>query len=106
MLRPFFYVLLITLAGYSQLPHSGVVSRITTPTGPVSTVITKRAKPGQKKDTWGQTTKEKAEFYAADDVTNFQIDLTKKWYQIAAKAWGNYGPVEFWIVGSSENAAI
>ncbi len=105
MLRPFFYVLLITLTGYSQLPHSDVVSRITTPTGPVAKVITKRAIPGQKKDTWGQTTKEKAEFYAADDVTNSQIELTKKWYQIAAKAWGNYGPVEFWIVGSSENAA-
>ena len=58
-----------------------------------------------KQDSWGERTTVQAEFYAARDVAEFQIKLTKKWYQIAAKAWGNYGPLEFWIVGSSEAAA-
>mgnify|MGYP003325577986 CR=1 FL=1 len=40
------------------------------------------------------------------DNSKYQIDLTKKWYEIASKAWGNYGPTEFWIVGNSESEAI
>ena len=53
-------------------------------------------------DKWGQQIDVRPEFYAARDVPAFQITLTRKWYQIAAQAWGNYGPLEFWIVGSSK----
>ena len=56
-------------------------------------------------DEWGQRITRPPEFYAASDVPAFQVKLTRKWYDIAAQAWGNYGPLEFWIVGSSQKAA-
>jgi hypothetical protein len=56
-------------------------------------------------DDWGKPTNQKAEFYAASDVPKSQITLTKRWHEIAAKAWGNYGPLEFWVVGKSEAVA-
>ena len=56
-------------------------------------------------ESWGQKIDNKAEFYAASDVSAFQVKLTRKWYEIAAHAWGNYGPLEFWVVGSSKKAA-
>jgi len=56
-------------------------------------------------DDWGTTTNQKAEFYAASDVPKSQVELTKQWHEIATKAWGNYGPLEFWIVGKSEATA-
>ena len=58
-----------------------------------------------KHDNWGTITSQQAEFYAARDVPRSQIDLTKKWYEIASNAWGNYGPLEFWIVGTNEISA-
>ena len=58
-----------------------------------------------EQDNWGVITTQKAEFYAARDVPSTQIDLTKEWYEIASNAWGNYGPLEFWIVGTNEIAA-
>ena len=57
------------------------------------------------RDSWGGGTSQKAEFYAASDVSRSQIELTRQWYEIASKAWGNYGPLEFWIVGTNEAAA-
>ena len=57
-------------------------------------------------DAWGQVTTQYPEFYASKDVPKYQIDLTKKWHEIASKAWGNYGPTEFWIVGNSQSEAI
>ena len=56
-------------------------------------------------DSWGEPTRKKAEFYAASDVPESHILLTKQWYEIASKAWGNYGPLEFWIVGTDQEAA-
>jgi len=58
-----------------------------------------------KHDNWGTITSQQAEFYATRDVPRSQIDLTKKWYEIASNAWGNYGPLEFWIVGTNEISA-
>jgi hypothetical protein len=58
-----------------------------------------------EQDNWGIITTQQAEFYAASDVPRTQIDLTRKWYEIASNAWGNYGPLEFWIVGTNEIAA-
>jgi len=66
---------------------------------------TGKPKTNRKQDTWGRITRKPAEFYSASDVSNYQVELTRKWYQIAARAWGNYGPLEFWIVGSSEASA-
>jgi len=56
-------------------------------------------------DNWGKTTTQKAEFHAASDVPRSQVELTRQWYEIASRAWGNYGPLEFWIVGRNEAAA-
>ncbi|MFM1558227.1 MAG: hypothetical protein ACKJSK_02880 [Roseibacillus sp.] len=58
-----------------------------------------------EEDRWGEIIPEKAEFHAASDVPESQVILTRKWHEIAAKAWGNYGPLEFWIVGKDEAAA-
>ena len=54
---------------------------------------------------WGETISEKAVFYKAADVSDSAVTLTRKWYDAAAKAWGNYGPTEFWLVGKSAEAA-
>ena len=56
-------------------------------------------------DTWGETTEVEPEFYAAEDVSPEAIALTKQYYKIAAENWGNYGPLEFWLVGKNEDAA-
>ena len=63
------------------------------------------ARASDRPDDWGKTMRGKAEFYAASDVSDANINLTKKWYEVASKAWGNYGPLEFWIAGSSKAAA-
>jgi len=63
------------------------------------------ARTSDRPDDWGETMRGGAEFYAASDVSDANINLTKKWYEVASKAWGNYGPLEFWIVGSSKAAA-
>ena len=46
-----------------------------------------------------------AEYYAASDVPQTQVDLIKEWYSVATAAWGNYGPVEIWVVGNDVEAA-
>ena len=56
-------------------------------------------------DPWGKLSPEKAQFFKAADVSEETVNLTRKWYEVAAKAWGNYGPTEFWLVGKSAAAA-
>lgn len=82
------------LAGYA---HSVGQSK------PGNTAIVPTSRP--EEDRWGKIIPEKAEFYAASDVPDSQISLTQTWYQISAREWGNYGPLEFWIVGRDEAAA-
>ena len=62
-------------------------------------------KPVAPTEHWGQRVDTAPEFYAASDVSAFQVTLTRKWYRDAARAWGNYGPLESWIVGRSTVAA-
>lgn len=57
------------------------------------------------KDTWGKIIELEPEFYAAEDVSEQTISLTKQYYKIASEHWGKYGPIEFWLVGKSETAA-
>ena len=68
-------------------------------------LICSAANSANNADNWGKEIKTKAEFYASSDVSKFQVDLTRKWYEVGAKAWGNYGPLEFWIVGHDVKAA-
>jgi len=56
-------------------------------------------------DNWGEVTEALPNYYAASDVTTKHLELTKEWYEIAANEWGNFGPLEFWIVGQSEESA-
>ncbi len=62
-------------------------------------------KSSSEENEWGKVITSKAEFYAANDVSESQLRLTEQWHEIATKAWGNYGPLEFWIVGKDERAA-
>ena len=54
---------------------------------------------------WGATDA-KPEVYAASDVSQEHIDVTVEWVNKAIELWGNYGPLELWIIGSSPEAAI
>ena len=54
---------------------------------------------------WGAT-EEQPVVYAATDVTQEHIDITVEWVNKAIELWGNYGPLELWIIGSSHEAAI
>ena len=54
---------------------------------------------------WGKTTNQPT-VYAAADVTQEHIDVTVEWVNKAIELWGNYGPLELWIIGSSPEAAI
>jgi len=56
-------------------------------------------------DNWGQLTTTLPEIYATSDVPQSQIDLVMDGYTTASEAWGNFGPLEFWIVGSEKEAA-
>ena len=67
--------------------------------------VTITIKYDDEKDNWGAIVPDETEWYAASDVTQDHIDLTKKWWKVAADEWGIYGPQEWWIVGKSESAA-
>jgi len=59
----------------------------------------------EKKIFWGATDA-KPEVYAADDVSQATIDLTVEWVNKAISYWGNYGPLEIWIVGTGKEETI
>ena len=54
---------------------------------------------------WGELTCAAPEVFAASDVSQSTIDLTLEWYNVATETWGNYGPVELYIVGTDLDAA-
>ena len=57
-------------------------------------------------DLWGQEIDDLPEYYKAADVPNSQVDQVIKYYEIASTAWGNYGPLEFWIIGTDPSSAL
>jgi|AP95_1055475.scaffolds.fasta_scaffold07352_4 hypothetical protein len=54
---------------------------------------------------WGVPTSAAPVVFPASDVSQETIDLTLNWYNIASTEWGNFGPVEIYIVGESLAAA-
>ena len=54
---------------------------------------------------WGKPSCLMPQVFAASDVSEDTIRMTLDWYGIAAREWGNYGPVEIYIVGESLEAA-
>ena len=56
-------------------------------------------------DLWGQEINDPPEYYKASDVPNSQVDQVIEYFEIASTAWGNYGPLEFWIIGTDPSSA-
>ena len=54
---------------------------------------------------WGQQTCATPEVFAASDVSQETVNLTLEWYEIGSIAWGNYGPIEIYIIGENLSAA-
>ena len=55
---------------------------------------------------WGEEVTDFPEFYPAADVPQDQVDLIVEDYETASAEWGNFGPLEFWIVGTDLDASI
>ena len=56
-------------------------------------------------DTWGQLTTNIPDIYKTSDVPQSQIDTLMSAYNTSSGVWGNYGPLEFWVVGNDWDAA-
>lgn len=54
---------------------------------------------------WGSVTCAAPDAFKAADVSNETLNLTLEWYNIASAEWGNFGPVELFIVGEDVEAA-
>ena len=44
-------------------------------------------------------------FFRASDVDDAQLAMAEADYAVASEAWGNFGPLEYWIVGTDSEAA-
>ena len=58
-------------------------------------------------DLWGVElpTSNFPEYYFTSDVPLSQVDKIRESYEIASTAWGNYGPLEYWIIGNDVTLA-
>jgi len=56
-------------------------------------------------DNWGKTTTQPPSYFTTSDVSTAHLDLVKEYYSLGATNWGNYGPLEWWVIGTSESAA-
>ena len=54
---------------------------------------------------WGQEIDDLPDYYKAFDVPVSQMDQVIEYYEIASGAWGNYGPLEFWVIGTDPLSA-
>jgi hypothetical protein len=54
---------------------------------------------------WGEETDCPPEYFAAADVGQEQIGLIESAHETASTAWGNFGPLEYWVVGTDTEAA-
>jgi hypothetical protein len=56
-------------------------------------------------DNWGEITTQTPSYFTTSDVSTDHLDLVKEYYSLGSTNWGNYGPLEWWVIGSSESAA-
>jgi hypothetical protein len=56
-------------------------------------------------DFWGVEISNLPEYYFTSDVPVSQVDQIRESYEIASSAWGNYGPLEYWIIGNDVSLA-
>jgi len=54
---------------------------------------------------WAVITCAEPDVFRTTGVSNETQNLTMEWYDIAVKEWGNYGPVEVYIIGNDVDAA-
>ena len=54
---------------------------------------------------WGEEMNVLPEFYFSSDIQNNQMERVFDFYNIAKIAWGNYGPLEFWVIGTDISQA-
>ena len=54
---------------------------------------------------WGVVTCAEPEIFKTSDVSDEALELTLEWYNIAAEEWGNFGPVEIYVIGNDLDAA-
>ena len=54
---------------------------------------------------WGVINCAEPEIFKTSDVSDEALELTLEWYNIAAQEWGNYGPVEIYVIGNDLDAA-
>jgi hypothetical protein len=54
---------------------------------------------------WGEETDCSPEFFPAADVPEYQVTQIEMDHETASTAWGNFGPLEYWIVGTDTEAA-
>lgn len=54
---------------------------------------------------WGNVTCATPVAFKAADVSNETLNLTLEWYNIASSEWGNFGPVEIYVIGNDVDAA-
>jgi hypothetical protein len=57
-------------------------------------------------DIWGTVTRSPPVYYITTDAPVLAVSRTKEAMDLAIDAWGNFGPVEVNIIGSSVNAAL
>ena len=57
-------------------------------------------------DTWGTIIDTQPVYYSATDAPQLAITKTKDAIDLAIAAWGNYGPVEVYVIGTDLNAAL
>jgi hypothetical protein len=57
-------------------------------------------------DSWGTVTRSPPVYYITTDAPVLAVSSTKEAMDLAIDAWGNFGPVEVNIIGSSVNAAL
>ena len=50
---------------------------------------------------WGQETNVLPEYYITSDINSNHLEQIKAYFNIARLAWGNFGPLEFWVIGTN-----
>ena len=55
---------------------------------------------------WGAIRCEPAETFFADDLSQAVRDGINQGLMHAANVWGNYGPLEYWVMGTDDEAGL
>ena len=57
-------------------------------------------------DLWGQIVDLEPELFFASDISDFTQEQFRNDLNLGIEEWGNYGPLEYWVLGNDINAAI